>query len=84
MSANLLKIAVFFGSCMSSVARRKAVCLFVLIRVKSRHKNEYNPAGAVETANTLSRKSPMIRGTRPFLVLESLSRLRLMSVRLFG
>jgi len=83
-SANLLKMAVFFVSCMSSVAIRKAVCSFVLMRVKSLHKNEYNPAGAVETDKTLSRKSPMMSGMRPFLVFDSFSRFRLMSVRWFG
>ena len=83
-SANLFNIAVFFASCMSSVTSRKAVCSLVLIRVKSLHKNEYKPAGAVETDRTLSRKSPMISGMRPFLVLDSFSRLRLRSVRWFG
>ena len=83
-SANLFIMAVFFWSCMSSVTSRKAVCSFVRMRVKSLHKNEYNPAGAVETDSTLSRKSPMINGTRPFLVLDSFSRLRLRSVRWFG
>ena len=39
-SANRLSVAVFFESCMSSVARRKAVCSFVLILVKSLHRNE--------------------------------------------
>ena len=83
-SANLRSMAVFVLSCISSVASRKAVCSFVLMRVKSLHRNEYRPAGAVETDRTLSRKSPMMSGIRPFLVLESLSRLRLRSVRWFG
>ena len=39
-SANRLSMAVFVESCMSSVARRKAVCSFVLILVKSLHRNE--------------------------------------------
>jgi len=38
----------------------------------------------VETDRTLSRKSPIIIGTRPVRVLESLSRFRLRSVRWFG
>ena len=83
-SANLFSIAVFFVSCMSSVASKNAVCSFVRMRVKSLHKNEYSPAGDVETDKTLSRKSPMISGMWPFLVLESFSRFRLMSVRWFG
>jgi len=83
-SANRLNTAVFFVSCMSSVASRKAVCLFALMRVKSLHKNEYKPAGAVETARTLSRKSPIISGMRPFLVLDNFSRFRLRSVSWFG
>ena len=38
----------------------------------------------METGRTLSRKSPIINGTRPSRVLESLSRFRLRSVRWFG
>ncbi len=83
-SANLLKMAVFFESCMSSVAIRKAVCSLVLMRVKSLHRNEYRPAGSVETDRMLSRKSPMISGMWPFLVLDSFSRFRLRSVRWLG
>ena len=69
---------------MSSVASRNAVCSLVLMRVKSLHKNEYRPAGSVETDSMLSRKSPMISGIRPLLVLDSFSRFRLRSVRWFG
>ena len=38
----------------------------------------------METDKTLSRMSPIINGTRPVRVLESLSRFRLRSVRWFG